>query len=135
MKIGVIFGNPETTPGGLALKFYSSVRIELRKSALIKYGDEIIGSGIRAKIVKNKVAAPFRTAEFIIYYNEGISYEADLLNAAEKAGIVKRAGSWYQYDQKRLGQGLEGARAYLKENPEVSKAIRAELFGGSRKES
>ena len=135
MKIGVVFGNPETTPGGLALKFYSSVRIELRRSALIKYGDEIIGSGIRVKIVKNKVAAPFRTAEFNIYYNEGISYEADLLNAAEKAGIVTKAGSWFQYNKKRLGQGLEGARAYLKENPDIAKEIRKELFGGSRKES
>ncbi|MCP6726420.1 MAG: recombinase RecA [Patescibacteria group bacterium] len=135
MKIGVIFGNPETTPGGLALKFYSSVRIELRRAAQIKYGDEIIGSGIRAKVVKNKVAAPFRTAEFNIYYNEGISYEADLLNAAEKEGIVTKAGSWFQYNKKRLGQGLESARTYLKENPDIAKEIRAELFGGSRKES
>ena len=135
MKIGVIFGNPETTPGGLALKFYSSVRIELRRAAQIKYGDEIIGSGIRAKVVKNKVAAPFRTAEFNIYYNEGISYEADLLNAAEKVGIVTKAGSWFQYNKKRLGQGLEGARTYLKENPDISKEIRTELFRSSRKES
>ena len=135
MKIGVMFGNPETTPGGLALKFYSSVRIDLRRIAQIKHGEDIIGSRVRAKIVKNKVAAPFKVAEFDIYYNEGISYEADLLNTGVKEGIVMKSGSWFQYDKKRLGQGLEGARNYLKENPDVVKAIAKELFGGGRKES
>ena len=106
MKIGVAFGNPETTPGGLALKFYSSVRIELRRIAQIKQGDEIVGSRIRAKIVKNKVAAPFKTTEFDIYYNEGISYLNDLLNIALKEGILKKAGNWYQFEEIKLGQGI-----------------------------
>ncbi len=124
MKIGVMFGNPETTPGGLALKFYSSVRINLRRVAQIKYKDEIIGSRIKAKIVKNKVAAPFRTTEFDIYYNEGISYLADILNIGLKKGVVKKAGSWYQYENKKLGQGMEGAKIFLKDNPEVVKQIK-----------
>lgn len=124
MKIGVQWGNPETTPGGLALKFYSSVRINLRRVAQIKHGDEIIGSRIRAKIVKNKVAAPFKTTEFDIYYNEGISYLADILNTGLKQGIVKKAGSWFQYENTRLGQGMEGAKNFLRENPEVVKKIK-----------
>jgi len=128
MKIGVVYGNPETTPGGLALKFYSSVRIELRKAAQIKHGEEIIGSRIRAKIVKNKVAAPFKTVEFDIYYNEGISYEADLLNAGVKAGVVKQAGSWFQFENTKIGQGMEGAKTFLKANPALTKKIREELF-------
>lgn len=135
MKIGVMFGNPETTPGGLALKFYSSVRIELRRVAQIKHGDDIIGSRMRAKIVKNKVAAPFKVVEFDIYYNEGISYEADLLNASVRAGVVTKSGAWFQFENKKLGNGLEAARAYLKENKDIAKAIRSALFGGSRKES
>jgi len=123
MKIGQIFGNPETTPGGLALKFYASVRINLRRIAQIKHGDEIIGGRHRAKIVKNKVAAPFKIAEFDIYYNEGISKFSDLLNLGLDKGIVKRAGSWFQYQDKKLGQGMEAAREFLKENPEVAKEI------------
>jgi recombination protein RecA len=123
MKIGV-YGNPETTPGGLALKFYSSVRINLRRIAQIKSGDEIIGSRIRAKIVKNKVAAPFKTTEFDIYYNEGISYLADLLNTGLKQGIIKKAGSWYQYQDQKLGQGMEGAKKFLKENPALTEKIK-----------
>ncbi len=124
MKIGVMFGNPETTPGGLALKFYSSVRINLRRIAQIKHGDEIIGSRIKAKIVKNKVAAPFKITEFDIYYNEGISYLADILNTGLKQEIVKKAGSWYQYENTKLGQGMEGAKAFLKANPEITKKIK-----------
>ncbi len=124
MKIGVMFGNPEVTPGGLALKFYSSVRIHLRRVAQIKHGDEIIGSRIKAKIVKNKVAAPFKVTEFDIYYNEGISYLSDLLNLGLRQGIIKQAGSWYQYEDKKLGQGMEGAKKFLKENPEIVKKIR-----------
>jgi recombination protein RecA len=135
MKIGVMFGNPETTPGGLALKFYSSVRIEVRRAAQIKHGEEITGSRIRAKIVKNKVAAPFRTAEFDIYYNEGISYEADLVNAGVREGVVKKAGSWMQYEDSKLGQGLDGAKKFLKENPKVAQKIRQELLGGSREKA
>jgi len=128
MKIGVMFGNPETTPGGLALKFYSSVRIELRKIAQLKSGDEITGNRIRAKIVKNKVAAPFKVAEFDIYYNEGISAAADLLNAGLKEGVVSKAGSWLQYENSKLGQGMEASRKYLQENPKIAKEIRGKLF-------
>ncbi len=128
MKIGVLFGNPETTPGGMALKFYSSVRIQLRRRAQIKKGDQIIGSRIKAKIVKNKVAAPFKTAEFDIYYNEGISKTADLINMGLNYGLIKKSGSWLQYDKTKLGQGLEGAKAFLKENPKTEKEIRKALL-------
>jgi len=128
MKIGVMFGNPETTPGGLALKFYSSIRIELRKIAQLKSGDEITGNRIRAKIVKNKVAAPFKVAEFDIYYNEGISAAADLLNAGLKEGVVSKAGSWLQYENSKLGQGMEASRKFLQENPKIAKEIRGKLF-------
>ena len=123
MKIGVMFGNPETTPGGLALKFYASVRIDLRRIAQIKQGEKIIGSRIRAKIVKNKVAAPFKTTEFDIYYNEGISYFTDLLNLGLKKGIVKKAGTWFQLENTKLGQGMEAAKEFLKKNPEAVKKI------------
>lgn len=129
MKIGVMFGNPETTPGGLALKFYASVRIELRRIAQLKKGDEITGNRVRAKIVKNKVAAPFKTAEFDIYYNEGISAQADVLNAGLLTGIVKKSGSWIQYEDAKLGQGAEQARSFLKENPKVADEIREKLLG------
>jgi len=129
MKIGVMFGNPETTPGGLALKFYASVRIELRRIAQLKSGDQIIGNRLRAKIVKNKVAPPFKIAEFDIYYNEGISATADLLNAGIKEGVVKKAGSWLQYETTKLGQGMEAARKFLGENPKVAKEIREKLLG------
>ena len=128
MKIGVMFGNPETTPGGLALKFYSSVRIELRRTAQIKHGDSIIGSRIRAKIVKNKVAAPFKTTEFDIYYSEGISYEVDLVNTGVREGVVEKAGSWLQFEDSKLGQGLDASKNFLKENPSVAKKIREELL-------
>ena len=124
MKIGIMFGNPETTPGGLALKFYSSVRINLKRVAQIKHGDEIIGSRIRAKIVKNKVAAPFKTTEFDIYYNEGISYLADILNTGLKKGFIKKTGGWYQYENTKLGQGMEGAKDFLRENPEIVNKIK-----------
>lgn len=129
MKIGVRFGNPETTPGGLALKFYASVRINLRRIAQIKHGDEIIGSRIRAKIVKNKVAAPFKIAEFDIYYNEGISYFGDVVNAGLKQEVITRAGSWYQYENVKLGQGMEASRNFLKENPEIVKRIKKAILG------
>ncbi len=135
MKVGVIFGNPETTPGGLALKFYSSVRIELRRAAQIKHEEEITGSRIRAKIVKNKVAAPFRTTEFDIYYNEGISYEADLLNAGIREGLVTKAGSWLQFETKKMGQGMDASKAFLKENPDLAKKIREALLAHSRQKT
>lgn len=127
MKIGILFGNPETTPGGLALKFYSSVRIDLRRLAQIKKGDEIVGNRVKAKIVKNKVAPPFKIAEFDIYYNEGISYEGDILNTGLKLGIIKKAGSWLQLDNTKLGQGMEGSKTFLKENPEIAEKIKKEI--------
>ncbi len=128
MKIGQTWGNPETTSGGLALKFYASVRIDLRRIAQIKQGEEVIGSRVKAKIVKNKVAAPFKVTEFDIYYNEGISYEADILNSAIKEGVIKKTGAWYNYKQNKLGQGSEQARKFLKENPEIVKEIRKEII-------
>ncbi|KPJ57134.1 recombinase RecA [Parcubacteria bacterium DG_74_2] len=128
MKIGQIFGNPETTPGGLALKFYSSVRIELRRRAQIKKGDEIIGNRVKAKIVKNKVAAPFKTTEFDIYYNEGISKIADIINTGLNLGLIKKSGSWLQYENKKLGQGMEASRNFLKENPEIAEKIKAQIL-------
>jgi recombination protein RecA len=133
MKIGQMFGNPETTPGGLALKFYASVRIDLRRIAQIKQKEEIIGSRIKAKIVKNKVAPPFKITEFDIFYNEGISYFADILNTGQKLGIIKRAGSWLQFENTKLGQGIEASKEFLKENPQITKKIR-DLLLGSRGE-
>jgi recombination protein RecA len=135
MKIGQMFGNPETTPGGLALKFYASVRIDLRRIAQIKKGDEIIGNRIKAKIVKNKVAAPFKTTEFDIYYNEGISKLADLLNTGMKFGVIKKAGSWLQYENTKLGQGIEASKTFLKENPEMVEKIKKDLFDSIGKQS
>jgi recombination protein RecA len=134
MKIGVMFGNPETTPGGLALKFYSSVRIDLRRIAQIKQGESIVGSRVRAKIVKNKVAAPFKTAEFDIYYNEGISRLGDILNTALKMEIIKKSGSWFQFEEEKIGQGVEGAKKFLKENPPVVKKIEAAVNKGIREQ-
>ena len=128
MKIGVFYGNPETTPGGIALKFYASLRIELRRVAQIKSGEQIVGSRVRAKIVKNKVAPPFKTCEFDIFYNEGISYESDLVNAGLKAGVLAKAGSWVQMGNLKLGQGQDGAKKFLKENPKVGEEIREKLF-------
>jgi len=128
MKIGIMFGNPETTPGGLALKFYSSLRIDLRRIAQIKSGDEIIGNRIKAKVVKNKVAAPFKIAEFDIYYNEGISYEGDLLNVALKKGIVRKSGSWFQYGDMKMKQGNEENKKLLKEDPRLAEEIRRKIF-------
>lgn len=128
MKIGVLWGNPETTPGGLALKFYSSVRLQLKRIAQIKHGEEIIGSRIKAKVVKNKVAAPFKTAEFDIYYNEGISKFAEILNTGLKFGLIKKAGSWLQYENTKLGQGLEASKNFLKENPEMTEKLKTALL-------
>ncbi|MDI6602702.1 MAG: recombinase RecA [Patescibacteria group bacterium] len=133
MKIGVLFGNPETTPGGLALKFYASVRIDLRRMAQIKKGEEIIGNRIKAKIVKNKVAVPFKTTEFDIYYNEGISKLTDLINTGLKLEIIKKAGSWFQFENIKLGQGMEASKTFLKENPEIEGKIKKTLFNSMRK--
>lgn len=127
-RIGIMFpGAGTTTPGGKALKFYSSVRIELSRIAQIKKGDETIGNKVRAKIVKNKVAAPFRTAEFEIYFNEGISYEADLLNLAEKQGVIKKSGMTYFYKDTKLGGSFQSARESLKENPKIVSEIWKEV--------
>lgn len=134
MKVGIPFGNPETTPGGLALKFYSSVRIRLQPKAKIKHGDRIIGTRIEAKIVKNKVAPPFKTAEFDIYYNEGISYEADLINTGQKYGIIKKSGSWLEFEGKKIGQGLEAAKKFLRENPKIAKEIEEEIKKKAKEE-
>lgn len=123
MQIGIMFGNPETTPGGKALKFYSSVRIDVRRAAQIKKGEEVIGNRVRAKIVKNKVAPPFKTAEFDIIYNEGISYTGDILNLGEKHGIVKKSGASYSYEATSLGRGYDAARLFLKENPKITDEI------------
>jgi len=124
MQIGMMmFGNPVTTPGGKALKFYSSVRIELKKRAQIKKGDEIIGSRIKAKVVKNKVAPPFRETEFDILYNEGISYYGDLLNMGVKEGIITKRGITYSFGEIKLGVGFEAARTFLKENPKIGKEL------------
>lgn len=119
MQIGVFYGNPETTPGGKALKFYCSVRIDIRRAAQLKKGDEIIGNRTKVKIVKNKVAPPFRTAEFDIYYNEGISMEADILNTALALGVAKKAGNTINYDTLKLGVGFDAAKNFLKENEKI----------------
>ena len=127
MKIGISWGNPETTSGGLALKFFSSVRIDLRRIAQIKYKDEIIGSRIKAKIVKNKVAAPFKIAEFDIYYNEGISKSGDVVNTGIKYNVLKRSGNSYSFGDVKLGVGVETAKNFLKENPKIMKDIIKEI--------
>lgn len=135
MKIGVMFGNPETTTGGNALKFYSSVRLDIRRTGSIKKGEEIIGNEVRVKVVKNKVAPPFKNAEFDILYGEGISRESELINLGTEHGFIEKSGAWYSYNNDRIGQGKDNVRVFLKENPEVAKTleaqIRAKLLGDS----
>jgi len=121
MKIGVMFGNPETTTGGNALKFYSSIRLDIRKSTTLKDKDDIIGSQTKLKVVKNKVAPPFRTADFDIIYGEGISHEGEVLDLASEAGIIEKSGAWYSYKGQKIGQGRENARDFLKNNPQILK--------------
>ncbi len=123
MKVGVMFGNPETTPGGRALPFAASVRIDIRKIAQVKKGESVVGNRVKAKVVKNKVAPPFRYAEFDIMFGEGISYEADVLNAAVNAGVVKKAGSSFSFEGGRLGVGFDNTRIHLKENKKVLKEV------------
>ena len=127
MKIGVMFGNPETTTGGNALKFYASVRIDIRRIGSIKKGDEVIGSETRVKIVKNKVAPPFRQAEFDILYGEGISREGEVLEIGVLHGVLEKSGAWYAFNGERMGQGRENARAFLKENKDIRQEIETRL--------
>ena len=128
-KIGVMFGNPETTPGGRALKFYASVRMDIRRIETLKQGTDAVGSRTRVKVVKNKVASPFRVAEFDIMYNEGISVEGGLLDVGIAAGVLSKTGAWFNYGDVRLGQGRENARDFLKTNPEIAKRIDDEIRG------
>ncbi|HSW53406.1 MAG TPA: recombinase RecA, partial [Sulfuricaulis sp.] len=123
MKIGVMFGNPETTTGGNALKFYASVRLDIRRIGAIKKGEEVIGSQTRVKVVKNKVAPPFRQTEFDIIYNEGISKEGELVDIGSESGIVEKTGAWYSFNKERIGQGKDNARQFLKDNPDIAAEI------------
>jgi recombination protein RecA len=127
MKIGVMFGNPETTTGGNALKFYASVRLDIRRTGAIKKGDEVLGNETRVKVVKNKVAPPFKQVEFDILYGEGISREGELIDLGVQEKIVEKAGAWYSYSGTRIGQGKDNVRAYLKENPETAAEIEAKI--------
>jgi recombination protein RecA len=132
MKIGVMFGNPETTTGGNALKFYASVRLDIRRIGALKKGDEIIGNETRVKVVKNKIAPPFKQTEFDILYGEGISHQGEVITLGVKEGLIDKAGAWYSYNGERIGQGKDNAREFLKQNPdmanEIEQAIRARLL-------
>jgi recombination protein RecA len=123
MKIGVMFGSPETTTGGNALKFYASVRLDIRRIGAIKRGDEIVGNETRVKVVKNKIAPPFKQAEFEILYNEGISRLGEVIDLGVKLELIDKAGAWYSYKEDRIGQGKENVRKFLKENPEIADEI------------
>ena len=131
-KVGVMFGNPETTPGGRALKFYASVRLDVRRVETIKNGDEMVGSRTRIKVAKNKVAPPFKTAEFDIIYGEGISLESSVLNLGVQMGIIKKSGAWFSYNDERIGQGKDNARLYLKNNKAVCEEIKARIMEQAR---
>jgi recombination protein RecA len=128
MQIGVMFGNPETTAGGRALKFYASVRLDIRRIATLKESDTAIGNRTKVKVVKNKVAAPFREAEFDILYNEGISREGELIDFAVDKGVIQKAGTWFSFGEERIGQGRENARLFLREHPDVRTQIEAKLL-------
>jgi len=136
MQVGIMFGNPETTPGGRALKFHSSLRLDIRRTAQIKKGEEITGSRIKVKVVKNKVAPPFKIAEFDIMYNEGISKEGDLINTGVKAGVIGRTGNSYIFGETKLGVGIDNAKEFLKQNPkifnEIDKLIRQKVLSGEK---
>jgi len=127
MKIGVMFGSPETTTGGNALKFYSSVRLDIRRIGALKKGDEIIGNQTRVKVVKNKVAPPFKSVEFEILYGFGISHEGEIIDLGVQQGLINKSGSWYSYGDERIGQGKENVREYLKNNPEIARVIEAKI--------
>ena len=131
MKIGVMFGNPETTTGGNALKFYASVRLEIRRIGAIKKGDEVVGAETRVKVVKNKVAPPFRQAEFDVLYGEGISREGEIIEIGAQLNFVEKAGSWYSYNGEKIGQGKDNAREFLKENPKIAQEIEDKIRANS----
>jgi recombination protein RecA len=132
MKIGApAYSNPETTTGGTALKFYASVRIDIRRIGSIKDGDEVSGNRVRAKVVKNKVAPPFREAEFDVIFGSGISQEGELIDLGTKYRVIEKSGTWLSYNGERLGQGRENARVFLKENPEIMQKIKEEVFSKS----
>ena len=128
MKIGVMFGNPETTTGGNALKFYASVRLDIRKIASLKSGQDVVGSRTRVKVVKNKVAPPFKEAEFDITYGEGISRLGDIIDLGSDNGIIDKSGAWFSYGGERIGQGRENVKTYLKEHPETAAAIEVKIL-------
>ncbi len=132
-KVGVLFGNPETTPGGRALKFYSSVRIDIRKIETLKAGGEVVGSRTRAKVIKNKIAPPFREAEFDIMYGQGISRVGELLDLAVNADVIKKSGAWFSYDGNRIAQGRDNAKNFLRDNPEIAQKVEDELKASSDK--
>jgi recombination protein RecA len=125
MKIGVMYGSPETTTGGNALKFYASVRLDIRRIGAIKERDEVVGNQTRVKVVKNKLAPPFKQVEFDIMYGEGISKTGELIDLGVKAGVVEKSGSWFSYDSQRIGQGRENAKIFLKQNPDIANKIEA----------
>jgi recombination protein RecA len=129
MKIGVMYGNPETTTGGTALKFYASVRLDIRRTGQIKNGDDIVGNATRVKVVKNKVAPPFKQVEFDIMYGQGVSKVGEILDLGVKAGLVEKSGAWFSYDSVRIGQGRENAKQYLKDNPEMANRIESAIRG------
>ncbi len=128
MKIGVMFGNPETTTGGNALKFYSSVRLDIRRISSLKDGDEVVGNRVRVRVVKNKVAPPFKEAEFDIMFGKGINYEGELIDIGQKYNIIQRAGTWFSYGDDRMGQGRENARSFLVNNPDLRDKLKTEIF-------
>jgi recombination protein RecA len=127
MKIGVMFGNPETTTGGNALKFYASVRLDIRRTGAVKQGEEVVGSRTKVKVVKNKVAPPFREAEFDIVYGSGVSKEGELVDIGSENGVIEKSGAWYSFNGERIGQGRENAKDYLKEHIEISQVVEAKI--------
>jgi recombination protein RecA len=131
MKIGVMFGNPETTTGGNALKFYASVRLDIRRIGAIKDREQVVGNQTRVKVVKNKMAPPFKVVEFDIMYGEGVSKTGELIDLGVKAGVIEKSGAWFSYDGTRIGQGRENVRAYLKEHPETAAAIETAIRGNA----
>jgi recombination protein RecA len=134
-KIGVMFGNPETTTGGNALKFYASIRIDIRRSSQIKNGDEVIGNNVKLKVVKNKVAPPFRRAEFDIMYGTGISKSGEIVDLGVQQGILKKSGSWFSYGETKLGQGRDAVKQLFEDNPELSFEVETKVFETFRQES